>query len=435
MIMTAFFHYLLFASFSLALCCVIYQVWLRHLSFHRWNRLFILSAILASLLLPFINRVYDVRVPVISDAGQGVRTLLNTTIHDSAPVMLPAYRPGLNMLDVLLGIYLAGVAIMCILLLMNLFRIYRLIHKKDREYYLGCMIIRSTGLNASFFWYIFLEEGMENKMILQHEMAHAYHWHSADLLVVELVKIFFWFNPAVYILSARLRALHEYEADEITAAVNDRREYAHFLLGMHEKAHYRLLHSSAAHPLKSRIKQLFTPKSSHMKKALYLLLIPCLLLAASGFSLIKKRLRNTHTSVSVSGAWNIETRESEEELIMEMRFRNDVVITPKVYDQFFKSALRDMAEKLLKYDVSMSHTTYERNGHVDQLGIKLTNMKDHREAGDEFSIPALADIDGCLIIGMNKKSGQLQVRASNRSVVEAYDMKGIINWNPFDKKC
>lgn len=427
--MAAFFHYLLFASFSLILCSIVYRLLLKRLSFHRWNRMFILSAILASLALPCIN----VHVPVVSDAGQEVKALLNTAMPAVATTPVPLPATGLNWAMMLVYVYIAGAAVMFVRLMINILRICRLILQKEKENVTGYTIIRTAGTNASFFRYIFLRQDAAEEMILQHEMAHGRQWHSADILLAELVKIFFWFNPAIYKLTAWLKALHEYEADEMVAISANKQQYAHFLLSQHETEHYTLLHSSAAHPLKIRIQQLFTPKSHYMKKALYLLLLPCLVLAASGFSLVQKRLSPaTTTYAGVSGVWSIETRDDREELVMQIHFHRNKAISSKEYEKFFEGAMQDMAARFLKQNVTMSSSISYKNDQLDNLAVKLTNMKNQRAAGAAFRIPALSEMNGYLIIGVSKKTGELQVRSSEKSVVMGYDLKGIITWNRKD---
>ncbi|MBC7891043.1 MAG: TonB family protein, partial [Sphingobacteriaceae bacterium] len=65
--------------------------------------------------------------------------------------------------------------------------------------------------------------------ILIHERVHARQLHSADVLLVELLAIFNWFNPAVYTYRQSLRAVHEFIADQ------------HASRHAHTKADYALL--------------------------------------------------------------------------------------------------------------------------------------------------------------------------------------------------
>ncbi len=71
----------------------------------------------------------------------------------------------------------------------------------------------------SFFNYIFVDKEKYNNhgidpSILDHEMAHTSQLHSVDIVIVELLKVFFWFNPVLTLYSRSIRANHEFLADE-----------------------------------------------------------------------------------------------------------------------------------------------------------------------------------------------------------------------------
>ncbi|GJM30020.1 MAG: hypothetical protein DHS20C17_26550 [Cyclobacteriaceae bacterium] len=55
-------------------------------------------------------------------------------------------------------------------------------------------------------------------MMLKHELVHIQQGHSYDILLIELIKIGFWFNPVIWHLSKELRLVHEHLADaQVTA--------------------------------------------------------------------------------------------------------------------------------------------------------------------------------------------------------------------------
>ena len=68
-------------------------------------------------------------------------------------------------------------------------------------------------------------------MIIVHEEVHARQWHSADVLLVELVMIINWFNPVVYFYRRAIKHIHEYIADQQALKTGaDKKEYALLLL-------------------------------------------------------------------------------------------------------------------------------------------------------------------------------------------------------------
>jgi hypothetical protein len=70
----------------------------------------------------------------------------------------------------------------------------------------------------SFFWNIFISRNhyavspMEE--IIEHEKAHVRQLHSVDILLAELLIIFQWFNPLVWIYKKIVTENHEFLADE-----------------------------------------------------------------------------------------------------------------------------------------------------------------------------------------------------------------------------
>jgi TonB family protein len=50
--------------------------------------------------------------------------------------------------------------------------------------------------------------------IIRHEQNHLKQNHFIDIIFIEIVKAFQWFNPVVYLFNKSLRAIHEYQADQ-----------------------------------------------------------------------------------------------------------------------------------------------------------------------------------------------------------------------------
>jgi len=73
----------------------------------------------------------------------------------------------------------------------------------------------------------------EHDLIYSHEEVHSRQWHSIDVLLVEVFKLFFWFNPAVWLSGKLLREVHEFIADECTLAITNRTSYQELLLAKH----------------------------------------------------------------------------------------------------------------------------------------------------------------------------------------------------------
>ncbi|HEY5824519.1 MAG TPA: M56 family metallopeptidase, partial [Cyclobacteriaceae bacterium] len=89
----------------------------------------------------------------------------------------------------------------------------------------------------SFFQYIFIGKNNqfteeEQNKIIQHERAHIQLHHSLDVLFIEIVQLFFWFNPAVYRIKRFLKDVHEYQADAATVNPQETDSYCFLMARM-----------------------------------------------------------------------------------------------------------------------------------------------------------------------------------------------------------
>ena len=116
-------------------------------------------------------------------------------------------------------VYLIGFLASLAIFFVQLFRLIREIrgglHTKDE---LGNTIVIHGGDFApfSFLHYIIISASDYEHLrrpILAHEQAHIRLGHTYDLLLLEAVKAVQWFNPFVYLVGRDLKAVHEYEAD------------------------------------------------------------------------------------------------------------------------------------------------------------------------------------------------------------------------------
>jgi TonB family protein len=126
-----------------------------------------------------------------------------------------------------------------------------------------------------------LHESAVLPAIIRHEQAHARQWHGIDLLLAELNRVFYWFNPGAWLIKSAVRENLEFIADE--RAVR---------LGGDIKAYqYQLLHAVTAvqpgggitsrfafYQLKNRIMMMNKKRSGRGHHLRYLLLLPLVLI-------------------------------------------------------------------------------------------------------------------------------------------------------------
>lgn len=176
--------------------------------------------------------------------------------------------------------YILGAAVLFVLFILKLHALWRLIRNaqsvKGGKYRL--ITLAGTDIAFSFFNFVFIgADAPRRDTMIRHELVHTRQKHSADVIFLELLKIINWFNPCVYLLQNSLKTIHEYIADEQTAAFEtDAITYASFLL----KNAYGAAGSSLTHSffnynlLKKRIIMLNKQRSGNLARLKYLVAVP-----------------------------------------------------------------------------------------------------------------------------------------------------------------
>ena len=225
--MGIFFVYILKSSVCLAVFYLFYRLLLSRETFHRFNRVVLLSILLLSCLLPLV----EVTVEKQTEVHQTMMTLeqwlmLADMMNTTNVAELQIEEVTVTWIHVALLVYLAGILLFAfrngysLLKLGNLLRSGR---KEDLSKYTDggekvTLIVHDHDI-APFSWmkYIVISQkdlDENGREILIHELAHIQNRHSWDLLVADICIFFQWFNPASWLLKQELQNIHEYEADE-----------------------------------------------------------------------------------------------------------------------------------------------------------------------------------------------------------------------------
>lgn len=205
--------YLMKSGLVMAVMQIFYHILLARETFFIRNRFYLLSAGVLALVLPALDiqlaqfpadTTFAYVLPEIV-AGQGG----SPEQHVSTPVVVWLTR-----------IWLLGVVVLSLRFALRLASIVLLIRRGrvERSGNLRIVWLDTPSAGFSFFRYLFLRPEVSNgahpSEIRAHEEVHARQWHSADLLLFEILSIFQWFNPFVYLAKMKLREVHEYLADE-----------------------------------------------------------------------------------------------------------------------------------------------------------------------------------------------------------------------------
>ncbi|MBV1925131.1 MAG: M56 family metallopeptidase, partial [Dokdonia sp.] len=178
------------------------------------------------------------------------------------------------------GIYLLGLFTSMAIFGAKLIQCLRLFKfRKGKEH---IIIIPNSEEAFSFLHFIFMGDGLDalsRKQILAHEQVHVEQRHTWDLLIFELLRIVFWFNPFVYIYQRNLAIVHEYIADAKAAGAVTKQQYYQDLLNMtFGTQQLSFTNTFFNHSfIKNRILMLQKSKSKTSAQFKYLLIIPIVL--------------------------------------------------------------------------------------------------------------------------------------------------------------
>lgn len=275
--MQDFLTYDLKAGACLAVFYLFYKVLLSRETFHRFNRVLLLSAIVGSFLLPLCTITVYREVP-------RPEVLPLAELLDTAAVFEPAAAesgPSLRELAVQ-GLFLAGAVAAALWTAVSLCRVVRLI-RTGRRVPVDAraeLVLHERELTP-FSWmrYIVLSERDNRESgceIVAHERAHIRLGHSFDLLVTDLLSCLQWFNPAMWLLRGELRAIHEYEADEavLRGGVDARRYQMLLVKKAAGERWYSVANSFNHSKLKNRITMMLRKRSSRWAGARALFVLP-----------------------------------------------------------------------------------------------------------------------------------------------------------------
>ena len=289
--MGAFFVYILKSSLCLAVFYLFYRLLLSKETFHRCNRIALLSIILLSYILPLAT-ITTSQHTMVSTAVTTVEDLLIMYEQHAVPNqgLQPEY--GFPWQEILIICYVAGAIFFILCHLWSLGRmLYFIRHNQRKQLPDGTLLIIHSCNFAPFSWmkYIVISQAdlKENGHdILLHEQAHIRNHHSWDLLLVEVCSWLQWFNPAIWLLKQELQNIHEYEADEeVLRQGIDARQYQMLLIKKAVGARlYSIANSFNHSSLKKRITMMIRKKSNPWARAKYLYVLPLAAVTVAAFA-------------------------------------------------------------------------------------------------------------------------------------------------------
>ena len=262
--MNAYVNYLIEANLGLIVSLLFYELLLRKETQFNFKRAFLLIGISASLLFPLVK--IQTASSAIPSIGEAMSTYFLPELVVGDEVANTVAVSSFSYWTVAKWLYITVSLLLLIHLLFKLVKILTYLHHSKTFMLKGkYKVIESDSelSTFSFFHYIFIGStsvfSLEEKdQIIKHEITHATKLHSLDILLVEFLKIIFWFNPVVYYLKSLFTSIHEFQADQLAAENRDVNQYCNLLA--------RVALQSADYPIANHFNNSLTLKRIAMMK-------------------------------------------------------------------------------------------------------------------------------------------------------------------------
>lgn len=296
-------NYIIKLSVSLAAVYLIYQLVLRPLTFHVWNRWYLLGYTMIAFLIPFI----DIS-PVIEQQTWVRKTVIQwIPLIDNGDSYSTVAAPGfLTSGNIACIVFSMGVIVMLARLIIQ-FISFRRMMKKAR--YITGNETRVYGVDANIIPFSFgnsifinpaLHQPGELKEIIRHEFVHVKQMHSFDIIWGEILCLLNWYNPFAWLLKKAIRQNLEFIADhEVLESGIEKKQYQYLLLKVMGNSQFSIATQFNFSSLKKRIAMMNKLKSAKVHLVKFLFILPVLAIILLSFrkqllAQVKGNMRSQH---------------------------------------------------------------------------------------------------------------------------------------------
>lgn len=341
--MNNFIIYSIEIAISLALFYTAYWLFLKKETFFKLNRFYLIFSVAVALLMPLLNitigtgsgtyafvtsymadpvQQYEQHLSAAIDQNQAFGTSDFMRAHqgmyppgmgkiegyETDNTQTSAEQPGtfhsagaaitekkINWMQIATLIYFLGVTFFLVRFIINVIWIYVYASRQEVQIISGMKIIRMKKNSSPFSFmnllFISQTEYAEEELmkIIAHEKVHIQQRHSLDLLLMEVVLAFQWFNPFVWFYKRSIKITHEYLADQGTIKSGiDLPSYQYSLLNQILRENNFEIASNYNLIIKKRIAMMMRKRSTKLAALKLVIAMPilCFLFSAFAFKTI-----------------------------------------------------------------------------------------------------------------------------------------------------
>lgn len=230
-------NYIIRSSLSLALLYLFFTLFLSHDKLHRFNRFYLIASLIFSFIVPLFS------IPAFFTSSPVNNLVDLSKIQESysqLQILSMQETSQFSFIKLIPYLYFSVTFILLIRFTFNLIRLKISKSINPSTEYDGhrIVLINDLVLPYSFIGTIYVnsEEYKNGRIpteLFLHEISHISQCHSLDIIFIELLKIFFWFNPFIYLFKKEIMLNHEYLADEaVTYSENNSKSYINILLNI-----------------------------------------------------------------------------------------------------------------------------------------------------------------------------------------------------------
>ena len=266
---------------------LLFKLLLCHDTLHRFNRLLLLSLVVLSLLLPCLRMGVE-EPTAVSEGLVAIEYLLAVPMLDAESKEVTSLSPAFCAYLV----YYIGIATVLLWNLLSFWRLHRLLNRavkivKEAD---ATIYVMAGELAPFSYWHriVISEKDYREhpEEILIHEKAHIHLLHWADVVLMNVLTIVQWWNPAAWLLRRELQQIHEYEADEAVLKRGvDAQQYQLLLIRKSVGDQLFSMANNLNHQsLKKRIHMMTTRKTAGWQRLKLLTILPVAALAVVTFA-------------------------------------------------------------------------------------------------------------------------------------------------------
>lgn len=247
----------------------------------RFNRAILLGCYILAAILPLSD--FSIKTETAAESG---------TAEIGSPMIAGVLTANEGTSDslwpwILAGVYLAGALAVTAMTVIAILRLHRMVSKAEKiPYRRHTIAVVDDKSIAPFSWHRYIVMNRDDyngyrDLILTHETAHLERYHRLDLMAARFFEIIMWYNPAAWLMTSSLRAVHEFEADRaVIGNIDNPGDYQMLLIKKAVGRSFPVLANSLNHSnLKKRITMMLNPVSRKSRRMRALALAPAAAIA------------------------------------------------------------------------------------------------------------------------------------------------------------